>query len=87
MAMKTMKTMKAAMKQPKAAMKQGKTAMKKAMKQGKTAMKKQTLTESWVTSDTTNVQRIWSVANWNEKTKTMTHEILHKDRHAKQVMF
>ena len=73
------------MKKPQA-MKQGNTAMKKAMKQGKAAMQK-TLTESWVTSDTTNVQRIWSVANWNERTKTMTHEILHKDRHAKQVMF
>ena len=43
--------------------------------------------ESWVSSDTTNVPFIWAIARWDPSTRKLTHEVMHKDKNAKQVIF
>ena len=43
--------------------------------------------ESWVSSDTTNVPFIWAIARWDPSTRKLTHEVMHKDKNAKQAIF
>ena len=97
-AMKAMKTkaMKTPQKAPAAmrAMRAMKTKAMKAMpimKPMKATKKANTTApkaiESWVSSDTTNVPFIWAIARWDPSTRKLTHEVMHKDKNAKQAIF
>ena len=57
----------------------------KAMKAMKAMKKKPKKLESWMSSDTRDVQLVWAVAKWDGE--KLTQEILHKDKNAKQVIF
>ena len=59
-------------------------AMKKSPKKPKKPKEPKKL-ENWMSSDTRDVPLVWAVAKWDGN--TLTQEILHKDKNAKQVIF